>query len=207
MAELDLDVQLQRGARTFRHRLRSDARRIGIQGPSGSGKTTLLRILAGLEPARGRLLVRGRVLLDARVSVPPWERRVGWMPQDALLFPHVDVLANLRWSGAGREEATAVAQGLGIAHLLGRRSRHLSGGERQRVALGRALLAASELLLLDEPFTALNPELRASVQAFLTDQVAARDLVLVLVAHDLGAGSPVDEVWDLRDGDLVPRGG
>ncbi len=134
-----------------------------VVGPSGAGKTALLESIAGLRPARGRVVVAGQVLQDdgAGVRLPP-ERRLGYVPQDGALFPHLSVRDNLafgRRRGAARTVDTeAVVGALDLGDLLDRRPRHLSGGERRRVALGRALLAAPRLLLLDEQTAGLDPE-------------------------------------------------
>ena len=189
MAEptLDVDVHFPRRAWGWAVRLTADTPRVGVVGPSGAGKSTLLRVLAGLEPtAAGRVVVGGRVLQDTSDGrfVPPWERRVGWLPQEATLLPHRSVRANLAWSGADSADVEEVAASLRISPLLDRRPRHLSGGERQRVALGRALLARPRLLLLDEPFAALDRALREAAIEVVDRRAAAPGVVLVLVSHD-----------------------
>lgn len=141
-------------------------------GPSGSGKSTVVNAVAGLlRPDQGRIVVGDRVLLDrARgICLPPHRRRLGMVFQDARLFPHLSVRANLtygRWF-AGRAASGAamdrVVQMLGIAHLLDRRPATLSGGEQSRVALGRALLAAPQLILADEPLAALDAARKAQI--------------------------------------------
>ncbi len=182
--------------------LESDAPGLAIRGPSGVGKTTLLRIIAGVERrARGTIAYAGTPWLasDRGVFVPAWERRTGWSPQDALLLPHLDVRSNLLSAArAHAQELDAVAAGLEIAHLLERRPRHLSGGERHRVALGRALLADAQVLLLDEPFAALDDALRRRVLTFIAGQIEARPRALVLVSHDArDAHALAQEAWNL----------
>ena len=127
-------------------------------GPSGAGKTTTLRLIAGIEtPARGRIVIDGETVLDteAGIDVPPHRRRIGMVFQEARLFPHLSVRSNLGYGRffaprrARRFAVPEVADALGITPLLGRRVGGLSGGERQRVALGRAILAAPRLLLLE----------------------------------------------------------
>jgi len=197
VAELTLDVTL--GKRELALALETEARTLAVVGPSGSGKTTLLRVLAGLEPrARGRVEHRRRVLQDTPTGrfVPPWERRLGWVPQEATLLPHRDVRTNLAWSGADGTEVDRLAAALRIEHLLARRPRHLSGGERQRVAVGRALLARPGLLLLDEPFSALDPELRGVVISVVRRHLTELDATLVLVSHARSdAEALVEETW------------
>jgi molybdate transport system ATP-binding protein len=145
-------------------------------------------VLAGLD-RRGEGVVRalGATWQGPGVFVPPWARGVGWVPQDAALFPHLSVSENLVY-GAGRAGGAApvaeVAELLGIGALLDRAPRNLSGGERQRVALGRALLSGPRLLLLDEPFGALDRRLRDRVADAVIGWCRARSLPAVLVTHD-----------------------
>lgn len=190
--------------------LRSDAERIAIVGPSGAGKTTLLRILAGLvRPADGVIRFGGRCWLDGATHRPAWERGVGWVPQEGLLFPHRSVHANLRWAGrASDAEAKRVADWLEIGPLLDRRPRNLSGGERKRVALGRALLSKPRLLLLDEPFAALDLAMRDRIATALREHCAAAGLPLVLVSHDSVDLHALDvERWHLERGVLRRQAG
>ncbi len=187
--------------------LRTRARAVAVVGPSGSGKSTLLRVLAGVE-ARGRGLVEvdGTRWQDPErgVLVPAWERRVGWVPQDALLFPHLSVAQNLGYAGAEPDELRAVARRLRIEGLLDRRPRRLSGGESQRVALGRALLSRPALLLLDEPFSALDRPLRLELARTVRAWTEERGLPLVLVSHDEeDADILADERLHLVDGRLA----
>ena len=177
---------------------------VAIVGPSGSGKSTLLRVIAGVErSARGRLEVGGDTWLDtdAGVFAPAWERGVGWVPQDDLLFPHLSVRQNLGYAGADEPRTSEVARLLEVEHLLERRPRRLSGGERQRVALGRALLASPKLLLMDEPFAALDRTLRADVARRVRKWADDHSLPLVLVSHDDEDSSVLaEERWVLSEG-------
>ena len=209
MAELTVDVTLARAARVWHLQLAAATRRVGIAGPSGSGKTTLLRVLAGLEPqAQGRVEAQGRVLQDAGTRMPAWERRVGWVPQEATLFPHASVDGNLRWSGASAEASGHMARTLGVEHLRDRQPRHLSGGERQRVALGRALLSEPEILLLDEPFSALDPELRQRIAGEVDAWCTERDTLLVLVTHHASDLARLcTEIWRARSDGTFSKDG
>jgi molybdate transport system ATP-binding protein len=203
------ELSMRLGVLELTVELRSGARRIAVSGPSGSGKTTFLRLLCGLlRPDRGTLAALGETWSDParRVHVPPWRRGVGWVPQDALLFPHRTVRENLAYNSTARDaELRAMAAWLGVAELLDRRPRHLSGGERQRVALGRALLARPRLLLLDEPFSALEPPLRERLARELRERCDDARLPLVLVSHD---DAPVEllaeERYEIRGGRLGP---
>ncbi len=201
-----LDVEVALASRTLAVRFESRRSSLAIFGPSGAGKSTVLRILAGVERrAQGRVEVDGVLWQDPRAGpvVPAWRRRVGWVPQDALLFPHLSVRENLAYAGAELEEVTEIAELLKVEPLLDRRPRRLSGGERQRVALGRALLSRPALLLLDEPFSALDRPLRAHVSEIVRSFTAERSIPLVLVSHDEGdARALTDERWHLADGRL-----
>ncbi len=163
--------------------------RFAIVGPSGSGKTTLLRMIAGLEaPSSGEVRIGGRRMNE----VAPRDRGVGMLFQHPALYPHLDVLANLtfglRARGVPEPERTTrareVAEWLGLAGLLERRPLALSGGERQRAALGRAVLNRPALLLLDEPFSSLDPPLRASIRAAVLDLHRKLGGTMILVTHD-----------------------
>lgn len=180
---------------------------VAIVGPSGSGKSTLLRILAGVERrAEGTVRFRGETWQDSenRVWMPPWKRGVGWVPQDELLFPHLSVSQNLGYAGASEAAIDEMARLLSVDHLSSRRPRYLSGGERQRVALGRALLASPRLLLLDEPFSALDRVLRREVVEQVSSLARDRSIPLVLVSHDeTDAELMADERWILSGGVLT----
>ncbi len=183
---------------------------VAILGPSGSGKTTLRRALAGLEPsAQGRVSFGDEVWLDSDsgVNMPAWERRVGWVPQDTLLFPHLSLRENLAYAGAGPSEVEGMAESLFLSDLLDRRPRFLSGGERQRVALGRALLSAPRMLLLDEPFSALDRALRGEIAAMVRAFARDNATPIVLVSHDEhDATLLADERWVLVGGRLTADG-
>jgi len=202
-----VDVTIPLGGNDLEMRLETRSDALAIVGPSGAGKSTLLRVLAGVERrARGLVEVDGTTWqhADRGVVVPPWERRVGWVPQDILLFPHLTVRENLGYAGAAVTEIDEIAALLQVEPLLDRRPRRLSGGERQRVALGRALLSRPRLFLLDEPFSALDRPLRAQVSATVKELARARGIPLVLVSHDEeDARALAGERWHLANGRLA----
>lgn len=148
----------------------------GISGPSGAGKTTLLELIAGLRrPATGTITLDDTVLTDAaqRLHLPPEQRHIGYVPQDLALFPHLSVRRNLFFGHrqdalpASAPPPPRVIELLELTPLLDRRITAISGGERQRVALGRALLAAPRLLLLDEPLSNLDARLKNRILPYL----------------------------------------
>ncbi|MGE0359469.1 MAG: ATP-binding cassette domain-containing protein [Vicinamibacterales bacterium] len=187
MIALAFDVKVGQGEFTLHARDEAEVQVLGLAGPSGAGKTTLLEVLAGLRPAAGTIRVGGRTLLDtaAGVDVPPRQRRVGYVPQDALLFPHLTVRGNLGYGARDRRRVDAVAEMLEVANLLDRPTAGLSGGERQRVALGRALAAEPELLLLDEPLGALDPARRDRILPYVLRARQALGVAMVWVTHDV----------------------
>jgi ABC-type sulfate/molybdate transport systems ATPase subunit len=190
---LDADFSVDRREFTVGVALRVAAgERLALFGPSGAGKTTVLEAVAGLvQPTRGRIELGGRLLTSSeapRTNVPAWQRRVGLLRQDPGLFPHLSVRANLTYardSAAAPAELAELADRLGIAALLGARPAALSGGQAHRVALGRMLLAHSQVLLLDEPYTGLDEGLRRQLTELVGDLVQARGVPAVLVAHEL----------------------
>jgi molybdate transport system ATP-binding protein len=205
----DLRTQLERFTLEVAHATRS--RSLGLFGPSGSGKTTVVEALAGWRAVdHGHVALDAQVWLDtrSRTNLGPARRRVGYVPQDQLLFPHLDVEANLRF-GCERDEGLVqrVLEVLEIEALRARDVATLSGGERQRVALGRALCSRPRLLLLDEPFGALDKPLRRRILPYLLRVRDEFDTPFVLVSHDATEISVAcDEVLVLGAGRVVARG-
>ncbi len=184
---------------------RTEARRLCILGASGSGKSATLRLIAGVDQAaKSSLLLAGQDL----TSLPPHLRRVGYVPQSYALLPHLSVHQQVRF-GAGAEERLAAywTQRLGLAGLAHRLPAELSLGQQQRVALARALSRPSELLLLDEPFSALDAPLRAGLREelwALQDEIAA---TTILVTHDPAEAMLLaDEVLLLEGGHVLQAG-
>ncbi|QCY12508.1 ABC transporter ATP-binding protein [Pseudomonas sp. MPC6] len=185
-----------------------------IVGPSGSGKTTLLRMIAGFEfPDSGRLLLNGRTLVDSTHEVPAHQRLIGYVPQDGALFPHMTVAANIGFglSTRGLEKQARIAELMDSVALdasMAKRWPHeLSGGQQQRVALARALAQQPRLMLLDEPFSALDTGLRAAMRKLVARLLADAGVTTILVTHDQSeALSFADQLAVMRQGRLVQSG-
>lgn len=182
--DVDYAVSLQRGP-------------VVLFGASGSGKSLTLQCLAGLmRPASGCIRLQGDVLFDSSqgIFLPARDRRLGYMFQEYALFPHLSVLANVAYARSGRrvrrpapelrEEAVRMLEQLGIAHLAQCRPGEISGGQRQRAALARALFSRPRLLLLDEPFSALDPLLRERLRSELAERVREAGIPLLMITHD-----------------------
>jgi molybdate transport system ATP-binding protein len=165
---------------------------VALYGVSGSGKTTLLRMLAGLaDPDSGRIEVDGETWYDsrARINLSPQKRRVGLVFQDYALFPNMTVRQNLEYALKDPKAGNRVDEILEMAHLtqLGpRRPDTLSGGQKQRVALARALVSEPRILLLDEPLSALDQDMRLKLQGEIAELQRRLRIATILVSHDLG---------------------
>lgn len=186
---LDLSLRQQLGDFALDVAFAAPAGVTVLFGPSGSGKSSIIRAVAGLScPDQGHIRVAGRAVYDsaAGVNLPPHKRRLGVVFQDGRLFSHLTVQQNLnygRWfapRGAAAPHFRDVVDLLGIGHLLARRPSALSGGERQRVAIGRALLCAPDMILADEPLSALDEGRRAEILPYFE---ALRDAALVPILY------------------------
>lgn len=188
--------------------LRLDAGEIvALLGPSGSGKTTLLRLVAGFEhPDTGSIRVGGRLVADDATWVEPEDRRIGMVFQQGALFPHLTVERNVAF-GADRERARRALELVGLAHRGGAFPHELSGGERQRIALARALAPEPAVVLLDEPFAALDASLRESLREDVAQILRESGASALLVTHDQAeALSLADRVAVMRDGRIEQVG-
>lgn len=159
-------------------------------GPSGCGKTTTINAIAGLmRPDRGRIALGNRVLFDGRTDLPPQARRIGYVFQDARLFPHMTVAANLRyparWRRGAARDFDRIIEMLALGPLLGRRPGTLSGGERQRTAIGRALLSDPQILVMDEPLAALDEARKTEIMPWLERLRDEIRLPILYVSHSV----------------------
>jgi molybdate transport system ATP-binding protein len=183
---------------------------LALVGPSGAGKTTTLRVVAGLlRPRSGEVAVDGHVLLDTERGrvLPPERRSVGYLFQEYALFPHLDVLGNVRFGARDRGSVADLLERLRIGHLAHARVTELSGGERQRVALARALARNPWVLLLDEPLSALDAHTKAGVRAELRELLRSLSLPTLLVTHDFeDAATLADRVGVISRGRILQLG-
>nr|WP_315465546.1 ABC transporter ATP-binding protein [uncultured Rhodoferax sp.] len=188
--------------------------RTAIVGPSGSGKTSLLRIIAGFEaPDAGRVVLQGDVLADGPTMVPAHQRGIGYVPQDGALFPHLSVADNVGFGldKSAPDRKVRIEELMDMVSLdramLQRRPHELSGGQQQRVALARALAQRPKLMLLDEPFSALDTGLRASTRKAVAKLLQDAGITTILVTHDQAeALSFADQVAVMRGGLLAQVG-
>jgi molybdate transport system ATP-binding protein len=214
---LRVDVAKRLGEFSLEASFESEGRVTGLFGASGAGKSSLVNMIAGLlRPDRGTIAIDGETLDDTSkgIHVPPWRRRIGYVFQDARLFPHLDVRQNLdygrRMNGLpdDAEQKKRVTALLDIGHLLDRRPGKLSGGERQRVALGRALLAKPRLLLLDEPLGALDEGRRAEILPYLVRLRDEARIPMVYVSHDAAEMRQLaTQIVMLKGGRVASSGG
>lgn len=199
LGTFELDVKLELG------------REIGVVfGPSGAGKSQTLRMLAGLsKPDEGYIRLNGRTLADAskKISVPPKDRRIGLVFQELSLFPHLTALGNVAYGLKGRDRLEVATEWLRRVRLDGLSHRYphqLSGGQRQRIALARALAPKPDLLLLDEPFSALDGPMRRALRRELKSLFRDTKTPIIYVTHSIeDVCSLANRVFFIRDGELA----
>tara|TARA_B100000131_G_scaffold223373_1_gene214922 strand:- start:39 stop:680 length:642 start_codon:yes stop_codon:yes gene_type:complete len=166
------------------------AEKVSVLGPSGSGKSTLLRLIAGLEkPYSGTITIQGKIVSDQDYMVAPEKRNVGLVVQNKALFPHLTVEKNIGFGIRKNQEKTKIIADLlslfKIEHLSNKYPHEISGGEQQRTAIARSMAPNPELLMLDEPFSALDRELKEELYAELNHIFNERQQTIILVTHDL----------------------
>lgn len=219
---MKIQVQIRHELKGFDRQFRlqvafaTEARSVVLYGPSGAGKSLTMKAIAGLlNPEHGRIQVGDCVYFDSRTGLnfSPQKRRIGYLFQDYALFPHLSVAQNVAFSLAkglrspGKEDCQRIQpwlESMRIADLANSQPAQLSGGQRQRVALARALAAAPDLLLLDEPFSAMDHGLRAKIRMELRDLITASGAPLFMISHDpedLAAFG--DERLEIENGNIL----
>lgn len=215
MIALTIDVTLRQQSFELQVRDTSAVEVLGIFGPSGSGKTSLLEAIAGIRtPEAGEIRVGERVLFSSasRLNVPARDRHIGYVPQDALLFPHLDVSGNIDYGirhadTASRDRRGALVDILDLSTLLERRVQKLSGGEKQRVAIARALMTRPAVLLLDEPLAGVDRARRDRILPYVLRIRRDLHVPLVYVTHDeTELNAIADRVLQLDAGRVVAAG-
>jgi molybdate transport system ATP-binding protein len=207
------NISLKLAAFTLRVEAKLSAPITGLSGPSGAGKTTLLEIIAGIRQAdTATISLHDRILTDTKKSlhIPPARRRVAYVPQDLALFPHLDAMANLHYGYRHNQPQSIlperVVDVLELKPLLGRSIHQLSGGEQQRIALGRALLAHPQLLLLDEPLSNLDDRLRERILPYIKAIHSEFQVPMIYVTHSqMELKFLCDEILEIDAGKWVVR--
>lgn len=174
LGKMDLHVRLSINSQSF----------VALSGQSGSGKTTLLRILAGLEDAKGRIVVDDEVWLEGKKSLPPQKRGIGFVFQDYALFPNMSVMENLLFVNKDATLAHHLLEMTELSELAKRSVMSLSGGQKQRVSLCRAMMNRPKLLLMDEPLSALDPSMRTKLQHEILTLHKEFETTTIMVSHD-----------------------
>ena len=186
MIDLSIDVTLRQGGFALSVRDEASVEVLGLFGPSGSGKTSLLEAIAGIRrPDAGEIRIGDRVLYSSakKIDLPARDRHIGYVPQDALLFPNLDVKGNIEY-GARSGDFDSLVAILDLQALLDRRVQMLSGGEKQRVAIARALMTRPSILLLDEPLAGVDRERRELILPYILRIRRELHVPLIYVTHD-----------------------
>jgi molybdate transport system ATP-binding protein len=185
----------------------------GIFGPSGAGKTTLLNVICGLEtPDQGYIRIKNHEVFNAskKINLPPEKRKIGYVFQEGRLFPHLNVLQNLKYGLKQKlhlELFKEVSDLLRITDILNKRVSQISGGQAQRVAIGRALLSSPDILILDEPFSALDKNLRQHIIALLKPLIKQFNIPMLVISHDLSDLLMLsDQLLIIHDGKCLGHG-
>ena len=187
MIDLSIDITMRQGEFVLTVRDSASVEVLGLLGPSGSGKTSLLESIAGIRtPDEGEIRIGDRVLFSSagNIDLPACDRRIGYVPQDALLFPNMNVTANINYGRHLQGDFESLVKILDLQDLLERRVTNLSGGEKQRVAIARALMTRPSILLLDEPLAGVDRERRDVILPYILRIRKELHVPLIYVTHD-----------------------
>ena len=182
---------------------------IAITGVSGSGKTSLLRIICGLEkPNDGEVHLDNNILLNDKISIPTEKRNIGLVIQEKVLFPHLNVKKNIEFGISTQNNKQDISKDmmekLNILDLAKKYPHELSGGESQRVALGRSIVMKPKVLMLDEPFTGLDKELKIKIYPIIKSILLKNEITAIMVTHDLNEVKALaDQCYNLKNGKLI----
>ncbi|MCB5184278.1 ABC transporter ATP-binding protein [Methylobacillus gramineus] len=213
-SDLWLKVALQRPFALEAELRCAEGELLALLGPSGSGKSTILRLIAGLQyPQSGSIKLGNNTWFDQQVRLTPQQRRVGYVPQNYGLFPHMSALNNVAAGlhhlprDAQNHQARQWLERVHLSDYAKRKPAELSGGQQQRVALARALAADPSILLLDEPFSALDSITRESLYIQLAELKAGLNIPIILVTHDLNEASMLaDRIALIDNGSILQSG-
>jgi molybdate transport system ATP-binding protein len=180
-----------------------------LMGPSGAGKTTIIRILAGLDqPDEGRITYNAEVWVDTdkKIFLPPQKRQVGYVFQEYTLFPHLTVAGNVKFSVGNSDDIDSLLQRFNILHLKDQKPDKISGGERQRCAICQAIIRRPRLLLMDEPFSALDAVTRENLRAEVRKLKRELSIPVIHVTHDISEALYLgDDVLPMVNGRVVRK--
>ena len=182
---------------------------VAITGSSGSGKTSLLRAICGLEQCLcGEITLNNKILLNNEINIPTNQRNVGLVLQEKVLFPHLTAIKNIEFGISDmknkNETCHEIMKKLKILHLTNKYPHELSGGESQRVALARTIVTKPKLLMLDEPFTGLDEELKLKIYPEIKSILRERNTTCLMVSHDLNEVTALaDKCFKLESGKLI----
>ncbi|MBS7528442.1 sulfate/molybdate ABC transporter ATP-binding protein [Fusibacter paucivorans] len=201
---MGIDIRIQKTYKNFKFdiNMHNDAKMLGVLGPSGAGKSMLLKCIAGLvKPDDGKVVIGNRVLYDSEknIDLPPQERRVGFLFQNYCLMPHLNVFDNIAFGPSvsgqkyDRQRIDMLMEKFQLTSLAQRRPSEISGGQQQRVALARALAVEPDILLLDEPFSALDNHLKVHMIQQMLEDLSNYQGMVIMVSHN------IDEAYRLCD--------